>query len=141
MGGCDTQDLGFLLAAILHEMITGQVTAADTRRLRDHGGLIIPTVVYTDAMSVFAAVTAVAIKVPTDSNVLCDLQYLRELLDHGVLDALVWVDTRDMLADGMTKERNSHEMKLWRPNWCSATSITVPLTPISAVGEICPTDE
>ena len=49
MGGCDTQDLGLLSAVIFHEMITGQVTAADARRLRDHGGLIIPMVLCIDA--------------------------------------------------------------------------------------------
>ena len=29
--------------------------------------------------------------------------YLRELLDYGVLEALVWLDTRDMTSDGLTK--------------------------------------
>ena len=77
-------------------------------------------------MSVYAAVTASQIKIPADSSLLCYLQYLRELLDL----ALAWVDTRDMLADGMTKGsidrvdihdcmqgkfRNSREMKIWRP--------------------------
>ncbi len=31
------------------------------------------------------------------------IQYIRELLDNGVLLALLWTDTRDMLGDGMTK--------------------------------------
>ena len=81
-------------------------------------------------MSVYAAVTALQIKIPADSSVLCYLQYLRELLEHRVLHAIVWCDTRDMVADGMTKgavERkeihttmdgdviNNHAMKLWKP--------------------------
>ena len=64
-------------------------------------------------------------------KVLCHLQYVRELLEHDVLRALVWTDTRDMLADGLTKgsvdrtELHSvmegtvtmtHESKLWRPS-------------------------
>ena len=53
-------------------------------------------------MSVSAAVTAVFIKTPAEKSLLCHVQFLRELLDHGVLAAIVWLDTRDMLADGLT---------------------------------------
>ena len=118
-----------MLAVILHEMLTGQPSAAKARDLRETGGFAVPMVLYIDALSVYAAVTANQIKIPADSSVLCYLQYLRELLEHRVLHALVWVDTRDMVADGMTKgavERkdihatmlgnviNNHPMKLWR---------------------------
>ncbi len=87
-------------------------------------------VLYIDAMSVFAAVTATFIKTPADQSVLCHLQYLRELLDNDVLKALIWSDTRDMLADGPTKgsiDREAlhrmlegivdmkHECKWWSP--------------------------
>ena len=34
---------------------------------------------------------------------LSHLQYLRELLDRGVLRWIIWADTRDMVADGLTK--------------------------------------
>ena len=96
-------------------------------------------VLYIDAMSVYAAITALQIKVPADSSVLCYLQYLRELMEHRVLHALVWVDTRDMLADGMTKGaverkdihavmngdvKNSHQMKLWKPRVGSSSGVT-----------------
>ena len=61
---------------------------------------------------------------------MCHIQFLRELLDHGVLAAIVWLDTRDMWADGLTKgavQRDvllrlsdglctmMHEPKIWRP--------------------------
>ena len=35
LNGCDTQDLGFLLAVILHEMLTGTPSAAKARQLRE----------------------------------------------------------------------------------------------------------
>ena len=139
LGACDTQDLGFLLGVILHEMLTGVATAAAARQLRETGGMSVPMVLYIDAMSVFAAITALQIKVPADSSVLCYLQYLRELMEHRVLHALVWVDTRDMLADGMTKGaverkdihavmngdvKNSHQMKLWKPKVGSNSGVT-----------------
>ena len=87
-------------------------------------------VLYIDALSVYAAIIATFIKTPADQSVLCHLQYIRELLDHDVLRALVWLDTRDMIADGMTKGSidrfelhqamegivgASQECKIWRP--------------------------
>ena len=59
---------------------------------------------------------------------LCHIQFVRELLDRGVFQAMCWLDTRDMLADGLTKgcvDRSllhqamdghftfKHEVKVW----------------------------
>ena len=55
------------------------------------------------AYSVFSAATAGQIKVPADSSLLAHVQYIRELLDNYVLKELWWADTRDMIADGLTK--------------------------------------
>ena len=41
-----------------------------------------------EAYSVLAAVTATQVKVPADSSFLVHVQYLRELLDRGVLKEL-----------------------------------------------------
>ena len=38
-----------------------------------------------------------------EKSLLCHVQFLRELLDHGVLAVIVWLDTRDMCSDGLTK--------------------------------------
>ena len=103
LGGCDTIDTGILLAQTLHELQTGAVTASNCVNLRDNGGYAVPMVLYIDALSVYAAIIATFIKTPADQSVLCHLQYVRELRDHDVLRALVWLDTRDMIADGMTK--------------------------------------
>ena len=43
------------------------------------------------------------IRAPADKSLLCHVQYLRELLNNRVLSSLVWMDTRDMTADGLTK--------------------------------------
>ena len=67
------------------------------------GGYAVPGALYLDALSVYASVTATFIKTPADNGVLVHCLYLRELLDNGVLEALIWQDTRDMLADGLTK--------------------------------------
>ena len=62
-----------------------------------------PMILALDAYSVFSATTAVNVKTPADSSLLAHLQYLRELLDRDVLSEIWWCDTRDMLADGLTK--------------------------------------
>ena len=58
---------------------------------------------YVDAKSVYAAVSATFIKQPAEKSLLCHIQYMRELLDKHIIRYLLWVDTRDMAADGLTK--------------------------------------
>ncbi len=64
---------------------------------------MIPPMLSTDAFSIFAAITATFIKTPAENALLMHVQFLHELLEHDVVFILVWVDTRDMLADGTTK--------------------------------------
>ena len=86
--------------------------------------------ILVDAMSVYTAIIASHIKIPAEKSLLSHLQYVRELLDKGVLAGLGWVDTRDMVADALTKgipdrERIEsamkgtikflHEQKVWSP--------------------------
>ena len=69
------------------------------------------------------------IKIPAESSLLSHVQFLRELLDNDVVEAMAWTGTRDMVADGLTKgtvDRTAlqqamagdvyvrHEFKLWR---------------------------
>ena len=137
LSGGDAVDQGMLLSQLLHELASGPVTATEARELRLNGGYNIPQVVYIDAMPVFAAVTAVFIKTPAEQSLSCHVQFLRELLDHGWLAAIVWLDTRDMWADGLTKgavQRDAlirlldgfsnmmHEPKVWRPKVLSVKS-------------------
>ena len=103
LGGCDSFDLGLLIMFILNEIVSGVPSKADARTLREHGGFAVPAVLCIDALSVYAAVTATYIKPPAEKGLLAHVQYLRELLDHHVLEALMWLDTRDMTADGLTK--------------------------------------
>ena len=125
-----TVDKGFLLLQCLDEMQTGRSSAAQALKRRETGGYAVPGALYLDALSVFASVTATFIKTPADNGVLVHCLYLRELLDDGVLSALIWQDTRDMIADGLTKgavDRQGlhdvmdgvvkvlHECKPWQP--------------------------
>ena len=129
-GGCDTVDKGFLILQALDELSSGRSTAHDALQRRESGGYAVPGALYLDALSVYASVTATFVKTPADNGVLIHCLYLRELLDNGVIHALIWQDTRDMLADGLTKgavDRKAihdimsgtlevlHECKPWRP--------------------------
>ena len=133
---CDAADLGILIALMMHETETGAVTCAQARQLRDCGGYKIPMCLCVDAMSVFAAITATFVKHPAEKGLLSHVQFVRELLDNHVLSALLWIDTRDMLADGLTKgavDRADlhaimrgeltfrHEFKLWQSKQQSST--------------------
>ena len=160
-GACDAADHGLLLRQIVHEFEAGPLTASQARDLRE-GKLTskIKIDIGIDAMSVYAAVTAAHIKIPAEKALLGHLQFLRELLDKGVINALYWVDTRDMVADGMTKgsvARDailramsgsiivSHAVKEWsplvrqldNPSLTPQSSSTLPPSQVLAVAEPC----
>ena len=98
------------MAQMLHEVQRGACSKTDAKYLRENGGYSAPLVLYLDALSVYAAVTATFIKIPAEKSLLSHIQFLRELLDNGVLSALIWIDTRDMVADGMTKGAVGREL-------------------------------
>ena len=129
IGACDSADKGILLTQLLHEVSSGDCSIEGARRRREQRGYSVPLVIYIDAMSVLAAVTASFIKTPADNGMLSHFQYMRELLDCRVVTALGRTDTRDMVADGATKgavDRSllhecmsgtsaiRHEVKLWQ---------------------------
>ena len=62
-----------------------------------------PLQICTDGMSLLTALENVVAKIPTEASTLHHVQWLQELTRSRVIDAVFWVDTRDMVADGMTK--------------------------------------
>ena len=103
LSASDTVDHGMLLVLSLHEFTAGAQSAAEANNLRETGGWNVKLSLYVGAMSVYAAVIATFIKIPAEKSLLSHIQYIRELLDTKVLEALVWLDTRDVVADGLTK--------------------------------------
>ena len=73
------------------------------RDISEYGSQAVKTVLVIDALSVLSAVTAVTPKIPTEKGLMVLLRWLREQLETGRCYAIVWVDTRDMLADALTK--------------------------------------
>ena len=82
LSGGDAFDQGQLLSQLAHELAHGPMTAVEARHQRLTGGYKNPQVLYLDAMSVFAAATAVLIKTPAEKSLLWHAQVLRELLDN-----------------------------------------------------------
>ena len=81
---------------------------------------------FIDAVSVHAAVTATFVKTPAEKSLLCHALFLREMLGRKTLNSLIWIDTRDMVSDGLTKEqfRVKAYMKLWTDVCTSGNSFT-----------------
>ena len=100
---CDGVDHGLLVTITLHEIERGSRSAGEARRLREEGGLAFNMWLCIDAMSVLAAMTAEAVRAPAEKSLIGHLLWLRELADRGILTGAAWVDTRDMLSDGLTK--------------------------------------
>ncbi len=84
-------------------MLIGPIDAAAARKQRLSGGCVVLLVVIINAMPVSAAVPATFITTPAEKSLLFHDKFLRELLDRLVLNVLIWFDTRDMRADGLTK--------------------------------------
>ena len=102
LAGGDAVDQGLLTSHMLLELESGPISMQEARNRRMQGGYI-PTSLYLDAKSVYAAIIATFIKPPAEKSLLCHIQYIRELLDKGVIQYLFWIDTRDMISDGLTK--------------------------------------
>ena len=85
------------------EIQNGTVNATQARELRENGNFAFKATLSVDAMSLFAAIAAHTVKIPSEKNLAIHLFWLRELLDRKVIEALEWCDTRDISADCHTK--------------------------------------
>ena len=71
----DAVDHGILVSHLFHELEHGPMDARTARNQRLEGGYI-PTALYVDAESVYAAVTAAFIKQPAEKFLLCHVQFM-----------------------------------------------------------------
>ena len=59
----------------------------------------------TDSYSIFSYLAAAHLKLPAEKGTFYHLAYLRERLVSRLIGSYTWVDTRDMVAGGLTKGR------------------------------------
>ena len=57
----------------------------------------------TDSYSIFDYLVAAHLKLPAEKSTYYHLAFLREKLVCGLISSYNWTDTRDMVADGLTK--------------------------------------
>ena len=91
------------LLVTVEELAHGTLSIAQAKRLREEGGWCFKSVLVTDSMSLFQAIHAHKVKIPSEKSLALHLFWLRELLSRQILNELKWCDTRDMTADGHTK--------------------------------------
>ena len=96
----------------LHELQTGPLSKTECRRLREEGNLCFHSLLTIDSMSMFSAIAAAIVKVPSEKNLAGHLFWVRELINLQVLNQLQWADTRDMSCDGHTKGSIDRQMLL-----------------------------
>ena len=91
------------LALTLHEIQQGPVTLKRAMGLTDFHGRSFKINCVTDAKNLLLILKNVNMKNPAEKNFIVHLMWLKNMLENGVIQALIWTDTRDMTADGHTK--------------------------------------
>ena len=109
----DTTELLLVIQMCLHQVWTGSEADATTMAsLMDTGQLTPPVEAATDARSVFDSLAATDVGTLQEGSLVLHLLSLRDRLCVGTLSKAWWSDTRDMLADGLTKGP-CHDNNLW----------------------------
>ena len=85
------------------EILHGPLTSQQARTLREKGGFTMTSELVIDAMNLFWALSVTSPRMPAERTLFVHINWLRDLLQAGMPSILKWMDTRGMLADGMTK--------------------------------------
>ena len=95
-------DLGLVLSCFVTEVLHGTSSAMEVSKTIRDGTLKTPVHIIGDAHAVFEAVTATEISVPNEKSMLFAVRAVNDYLKNGLI-RVHRVDTRDMLADALTK--------------------------------------
>ena len=98
----DTIESLMLLQLILHQCYCGG-NAEELLIKQEAGKLYPPIDLFIDAKSVKDAISAAEVCTPQEASLKLHLITIRDRLVRGLLRSVSWTDTRDMLADGLTK--------------------------------------
>jgi hypothetical protein len=99
----DAVNQGLVLIYALTELRSGALTALDLVKRLGAGDWAIPMSACIDAKAVFDNIVADVVKTPYDKHLLVHALAVREFLRSRSVHSLYWIDTNDMLADGLTK--------------------------------------
>ena len=96
-------DQAITLTTTLHEIELGPVTIGQTKQFVEEARLLYKIDGFVDAMLLIRALAASSIKLPQEKSFLLNLLWIADHIRTGLLKSLSWSDTRDMIADGLTK--------------------------------------
>ena len=80
-----------------------QLSPQELQALEDKGELPLAIEIFTDCRSVFDALANEDTKTPSESSLILILHMIKELMVAHVVKYITWINTLDMLADGLTK--------------------------------------
>ena len=98
----DAVDTGLKINGAIHEQLVGVVSPSEMANLKENGGFITPVMLFLDAKSVCDAIESDNDN-SADKSMIFHVKALRHMFMTGQLASSTWLDTRDMLADGLTK--------------------------------------
>ena len=122
-GLIDTVETLMLIQIMFYEFKYGSCRSATELSKMQEDGLLEPAIqIATDARAVFDAIAATDSCEPAESSLKLHLLSIRDRITRQVVQSCYWVDTRDMLPDGLTKGsvdraalRAVAETGAWRP--------------------------
>ena len=91
-----------VIAMQYREVIKGVTTAETLARSAEVGDWPMPVEAVIDVKSVFDSIIAPDARLPVGESLIAVLQSVREQFAVGLIQKVWWVDTVEMLADGLT---------------------------------------
>ena len=102
-GLADSMEGTRVIACALTELYEGAKTFGQLSKIEDSGNYHFPIEACLDAKSVYDSIVHADLKTPEEKSLKNILGQMREHMSTTRIKKLWWIDTRDMLADGLNK--------------------------------------
>jgi hypothetical protein len=116
----DVSGLLFNISLTMCEVLEGTCSAESLAERYESGKLTLETDLVIDAAAVYDHISHREARTPHDATMTIHGLKLRELLQTGKLQRLIWCDTRCMLADGLNKgtiDRSALQLAVSNGQW------------------------
>ena len=100
---CDMIEMASIISGFTLETLQGPQSGESLKNALATGNLPMKIEALTDSYSIFSYLAAAHLKLPAEKSTYYHLAYLREKLVSRHIRSYSWTDTRDMVADGLTK--------------------------------------
>ena len=102
-GLADSMEATRIIACAYTELYRGAKTFDQLCKIENDGGYYYPIEVCLDATSVYDSIVHADLKTPQEKSLINILGQMCEHMSYRRIRRLWWIDTRDMLADGLNK--------------------------------------